>query len=171
MVKTSHRRRLILLAAGAAIVAVGFLSYSIASGTGGGWVTSAQPSKNQLVAMSDYFIQHEGRLGFGSTRDVGCITYSMGTHRERANHLIAYTTVLCQQCPADGNLSALTPVVFYLDGQVVVRERADMQPGDPYWSNVIFKIFPKSLWGAAIDQQIPHVDAITKRANAIACRH
>ena len=113
--------------------------------------------------MSSYFLGHYWG-GFGPTSRAGCATYSLGTQAKADDRLVAYTQVVCQQCPQGTGTAAITPAVFVLQGDVVRSAQADTEPGDPMFSDVIVRIFPPSLRSAANDQAIPNVQALVRQA-------
>jgi len=113
--------------------------------------------------MSSYFVGHYWG-GFGPTSRAGCATYSLGTQAKADDRLVAYTQVVCQQCPQGTGTASITPAVFVLQGDAVRSAQADTEPGDPMFSDVIVRIFPPSLRSAANDQAIPNVQALVRQA-------
>ena len=142
-----------VLAAGAActsVFAFGAASYD--------WASSPKPSSAQLESMSSYFKDHAARAFFRYEEGgahVGCATYSLGTEK-RGSLLFVYSTVLCSQCPTSVGLSGEFPVAFHLRGNHVVYEGADIYDG-PKSTQDLQRLFPRALWTAAEEQQIPNV--------------
>ncbi len=116
--------------------------------------------------MSSYFLGHYAKDFFGTTSHAGCVTYSMGTHPEGGDRLIAYTQVICQQCPEATGSGEIVPAVFVLHGKSIISAQADTEPGDPMFADQINRMFPPSLQSAANDQQIPN--ALLHRAFVLA---
>ena len=125
----------------------------------------SKPSNSQLNAMSSYFLRHFWG-GIGPISRAGCATFSLGTQAKGDDRLVAYTQVICQQCPQGTGTAAITPAVFVLQGDAVRSAQADTEPGDPMFSDVIARIFPPSLRSAANDQAIPNVQALVRQAAA-----
>jgi len=114
--------------------------------------------------MSSYFLGHYWSES-GPTAHAGCATYPLGTQAKAENRLVAYTQVICQECPQATGSAGITPVVFVLQGDSVRSAQSDTEPGEPMFSDKIARMFPPSLRSSANDQgAIPNVHALFRQA-------
>jgi hypothetical protein len=149
------------------VVLLAGLTLTACVGLSSDGVTSVDPSSAQLTAMGSYFLDHfAGAMGNGPPHE-GCVTYSMGTQPETNHRLIAYTQVICAHCPLNGGFGGITPAVFVLHGESVLSAKADTEPGDPMFANVISRIFPPSLQSAANEAQVPNANALSQWASKL----
>ncbi len=144
-------------------VVAGVMLCACSSGDG---VTTVEPSSAQLSAMSGYFLEHFAgdRLGISSTAGVGCATESLGTRPHTGNQTIVYSLVFCGQCPIPGGPGGWTPVAFFLQGRTVTTARAAEAQVDPGFTEDVQDIFPRQLWRAAEEQQVPDGSAFSSQA-------
>ena len=113
--------------------------------------------------MSSYFLGHYWSV-FDPTAHAGCATYSLGTRAEGGDRLVEYAQVICQECPQATGSAAITPAVFVVQGDTVRSARADTEPGEPMFSDVITRMFPPSLRSLAEEQSIPDLRALFRLA-------
>jgi hypothetical protein len=150
-----------------AILAV--VSSGLASCGGSDHVSPVTPSDRQLSAMAAYYTQHLWHSQTGaSTKRVGCVVLPIGTGHGSDRQLIAYTRVLCQQCPAASGDAILDPTVFSLDG-AHVRSAADVTDDDQAGFEQFKKLFPRSLWSSAYQSlgPAPLAHRVEQRAKTI----
>jgi hypothetical protein len=125
-------------------------------------------SAQQSEAASVYFLDHEWKPRFvTSVTRSGCASYTIAS-RHTGRVTIAYTEVLCQQCPVPDGASAMVPAAFRFDGDLVRSMRVADADGDPEFFNQVKKIFPSSLWAAAHQQEVPHVERLSTAAQKAA---
>lgn len=111
--------------------------------------SSEQPTPVQLSAMANWYHEHVAPGFFaGVPGRFGCVVYSMATRRLSTRRSVAYTQVMCQQCPPS-HLGGFTPTVFYLDRSSVTSSRAVTAAGDPGYFDEIKKYFPQRMWDGA----------------------
>jgi hypothetical protein len=131
-------------------------------------LTPVQPSPLQLAAMGEWYQRHYAPGDFaGSPGGIGCVVYSMATRQLSGGESMAYTQVMCEQCPPSG-LGGATPVAFHLDGTKVTRAGVADAPGDPMSFDQIRRYFPRQLWNTANSQQIPNVELYVAAAYQVA---
>ncbi len=131
-------------------------------------LTPAEPSPLQLAAMGDWYQRHQAPEDFlGVPGRFGCVVYLMATRQLSGGESMAYTQVMCEQCPPS-DLGGATPVAFHLDGAKVTWAGAADAPGDPMFFDEIERYFPRQLWNAANAQQIPDVELYVTTAYKVA---
>lgn len=121
-------------------------------------LSRAQPSAVQLVSMAHWYQHHLAFQEFSrSTGRFGCVVYPLATRQLPRSWFVAYTQVMCQQCPPS-DLGGLTPVAFDLNGSSVISARAANAVSDPGFLEEIKMYFPRPLWNEASDQTISQGD-------------
>ena len=124
------------------------------------------PSPVRLAAMAQWYERHGASGAFdGSSAPFGCAVYPMATGQLGSGRSVAYTQVFCEQCPPS-HLSGLTPVAFRLHGAVVESAGVAVGAGGPGFLEKVKRYFPRQLWSAATDQQIPALDMDLLEADA-----
>jgi hypothetical protein len=118
--------------------------------------------------MGDWYQRHQAPEEFlGVPGRFGCVVYSMATRQLSGGESMAYTQVMCEQCPPS-DLGGTTPVAFRLDGTKVTWAGAADAPGDPMFFGEIRRYFPRQLWNVANAQQIPDVKLYVAAAYQVA---
>ena len=166
---TAHLRRRSVVVVGLFVVGgVAFWQVEAGSGMYTDGLTPAQPSPLQLAAMGEWYQRHYAPEFFlGAPGRFGCVVYSMATRALSGGKSVAYTQVMCEQCPPS-DLGGETPVAFHLDGAKVTWAGAADAPGDPMFFDEIKRYFPRQLWNAANAQQTPEVELYVSAAYQVA---
>ncbi len=150
------------------VIGLGVVVLAATGNRGTDGLTPAQPSPLQLAAIGEWYQRHYAPEDFlGVPGRFGCVVYSMATRQLSGGKSMAYTQVMCEQCPPS-DLGGETPVAFHLDGAKVTWAGAADAPGDPMFFNEIKRYFPRQLWNAANAQQIPDVELYVTAAYQVA---